>query len=416
MPRLIPLCFIALLIGLNGCRSVPTVARIPLTGDIVKDGQAHIQAGPVQDRVLWHYRVGAASLRRGQFDEARRQFDDGLMRAGGILAAAGDASAARSRRLFRHESDKPFVGEPYERIMAGFYRGLLYWKDGEPDNARALFRNGQFTDGDVEDQTYGGDYVLLDYLDGLATRKLGGDGSDALARARANSSHELPDYDADANVLVAVEYGRGPRKVAAGEFGELLTFRTQPSRVANAELIVDGRRIPLPPYDDLNFQATTRGGRVMDHILGNKAVFKRNTGAAGDVALGAALVLANSDDRRREPPPRTKEEFEEQRKRQREREQAAVSLALMGIFAKAASIATVATADTRAWDNLPQYLSAAALRLPPGAHDAELRFQDASGATLESRTQRFTIHVPPAPVAASEQAQDVVIFRSELTD
>jgi hypothetical protein len=30
-----------------------------------------------------------------------------------------------------------FIGEPYERAMAYYYRGLLYWRDGEIDNARA---------------------------------------------------------------------------------------------------------------------------------------------------------------------------------------------------------------------------------------------------------------------------------------
>jgi hypothetical protein len=57
--------------------------------------------------------------------------------------------------------------------------------------------------------------------------------------------------------------------------------------------------IPLPAYDDLGYQATTRGGRVMDHILGNKAVFKAGADVAGDVALTGA-VIASDQARRRE--------------------------------------------------------------------------------------------------------------------
>ena len=34
--------------------------------------------------------------------------------------------------------------------MAFYYRGLLYWRDGQPDNARACFRSAQFIDADAE--------------------------------------------------------------------------------------------------------------------------------------------------------------------------------------------------------------------------------------------------------------------------
>ncbi len=400
---------------LGGCQTAYVPPPVVSTGDLLVDGRAHLAVAAPKDRVLWQYRVGATALRRGDLDEARRQFDDALVRSAGILADAGSPDAARSRRMFRHESEKPFVGEPYERVMASFYRGLLYWKDGEPDNARALFRNGQFIDSDTEDRTYGGDYVLLDYLDGLATERLGGDGSEALARARAISKRDLPGYDPDTNVLLVVEYGRGPRKITAGEYGELLKFRTEPSRAVKAELAVAGRTIDLPPWDDLHFQATTRGGRVMDHILGNKAVFKRNTDAVGDVALTAAVVLAQSGPQRPSAKPKTKEEIEKEKERERERQQAAVALGAAGIFSKLLSAATTPGADTRTWENLPQYLSFAALRLPPGEHEAVLNFFDAQGTQLEMRTQTFTILVPGADLALSDETpRDQVVFRSEV--
>ncbi len=389
---------------------MPVSPPIAFTGDALVDGKAQLVAAASKDRVLWHYRVSATALRRGDSDEAAHQLDEALDLTRGTLAAAGDAAAARSRGMFRRESDKPFVGEPYERVMAAFYRGMLYWREGEPDNARALFRDGEFIDSDNENKAYAGDWVLPDYLDGLASVKLGGDGADALARARANSKHPLPDYDPEANVLVVVEFGRGPRKYAAGEYGEQLRFNTEPSRLAGATLTVGGQAVALPAYDDVNFQATTRGGRVMDHILGNKAVFKGGADAVGDVALAAAVVVASDRDRRR-PPPKTKEEENDRRESERDRDQAAIALAAIGIFSKIASAATQSSADTRTWDNLPQYLSFTALRLPPGDHPAELTFQDSNGQTAASRTQNFVIHVPPADAGG---AGDLVVFRSEL--
>lgn len=192
-----------------------------------------------RDRVLVDYRVAAGALRAGDFDTAKAKLDDAIMRIGGIIT--NDADAARARSLFSAESTKPFIGEPYERVMAYYYRGILYWRDGQPDNARACFRSGQVIDSDPELEHYDADYVLLDYLDGLATAKLGGDGSAAFQRAQAHVGEKtaLPAYNPAANVLVFAEYGYGPRKFAAGQYGEQLRFYANDSPTHAARLVLE---------------------------------------------------------------------------------------------------------------------------------------------------------------------------------
>ena len=361
------------------------------------DGNSYLKVAPAKDRALWEYRIAAAALRRGQFDEAKAKLDDALALAASNYGNA-NKEAAKSRHMFSSESDKPFVGEPYERVMANYYRGILYWRDGEPDNARALFRTGQLLDSDTEDKTYAGDYVLLDYLDGFVSAKLGGDGADALARARANAKTQgrakLPDYNAKANVMLFVEYGRGPRKYSGGEYGEQLKFYTEQSKIRSARIGVDGHYTALPPYDDINFQATTRGGRLMDHVLGNKAVFKETTDVVGNVALVGAMVAAEHGGR--------------------DADRAALGLAAVGVISKIASAATTPAADIRSWDNLPQRLSFAALQLSPGDHPAVLEFLDANGQIAESLTQRFTISVPAEGGGVNGSTPDVVLFLSDL--
>ena len=374
--------------------------QVVLTGDPLIDGNAQLAVALPKDRVLWEYRVAATALRRELWDEAKAKLDDALAQASANYGNV-NSEAARSRRMFRNESDKPFIGEPYERVMANFYRGIVYWRDGEPDNARAMFRSGQLLDSDAEDKTYAGDWVLLDYLDGYASVKLGGDGSDALARARANAKQQklatLPDYDPKANVLLFVEYGQGPKKYAGGEYGEQLKFYTERSRATMAKLTVDGHTVNLPPYDDVSYQATTRGGRVMDHILGNKAVFKQRTDTIGDAALVGAIGTA-------------------QYGRGKDADTAALGLAAVGLISKLASAATTPNADTRTWDNLPQYLSFRALRLSPGTHEATLTFYDSTGAVLPNQTQQFTLTVPTPSASTTIAAGpgDVVVFRSEV--
>lgn len=360
------------------------------------DGQPAI---PERERVLYDYRAAASAMRTGEYDAAKQKLDDAILRIGGIIT--NDAQAAKARSLFSAESNKTFIGEPYERVMAYYYRGILYWRDGEPDNARACFRSGQVIDSDPEQKNYDADYVLLDYLDGLASAKLSADGSDAFARAqkRVGEQKPLPPYDTQANVLVFAEYGYGPRKFAAGEHGQMLRFRADDSPTHSARLVLDNgeKIVPLPAYDDLNYQATTRGGRVMDHILGNKAVFKSTTDTAGDVALIGAMAAGSHAMNR-----------ESRGKDGGDAALVAAGLGLLGIIGKVASSATQTQADTRQWDNLPQRLSFAQVKLPPGEHPGRLEFLDREGRVLERRTQTVTLTVP----AAAER--DTVVFLSEL--
>lgn len=392
-------CGAALVLALlGGCASAPSGPQVALTGDQLIDGNAQLAVALPKDRVLWEYRVAATALRREIWDEAKTKLDDAIGQASANYGNV-NSEAARSRRMFKKESDKPFIGEPYERIMANFYRAVVYWRDGEPDNARALCRTAQLLDSDTLDKTYSGDWVLLDYLDGFASAKLGGDGSDALTRARANAKQQKlgspPDYDPKANVLVFVEYGQGPKKYSGGEYGEQLRFYTEKSRISLAKLTVDGRTLSLPPYEDINYQATTRGGRLMDHVLGNKAAFKQTTNTVGDAALVGALGTAEYG-------------------RGRDAQNVAIGLAAVGLISKLASSATTPSADVRAWDNLPQYLSLRALQLSPGDHEATLTFYDGSGAVLANHTQQFTISVPPPSSSVASGPNDVVVFRSDL--
>jgi len=390
-PRSTPRCLaftgaVLALLALTGCATLPERKEIRYTGDPIVDGNAERAAAPVQERALWDFRIAASALRVNNPEEAKLHLDDALPLIGGILA--NDADAKKARSLFGSESNKTFIGEPYERVMAYYYRGLLYWRDGQPDNARACYRSGQLIDSDSDTAEYKSDYVLLDYLDGLVSTKLSADGSDALARAQANAKNKrLPAYDPLANVLIFAEYGTGPRKYGGGEYGEQLKFFVKDSAAHSATLAISGQTVRLPAYDDLNFQATTRGGRVMDYILGRNAVFKRTTDKVGDVALIGAVVAANQ--------------------RGRNADTTALALGAIGLFSKIASAATTPKADIRMWDNLPQRLSFASLRLAPGDYPATLEFQDATGRTLPGLTQTLNLHVDATD-------RDTVIFLSEL--
>ena len=383
MKRLQLLCWSGLLAVLTGCATSQSY-YVPRTGDMMVDGRTGIAQGAPRDKVLWEYRLAAAAMRRCQFLEAKQALDDALARIGNLFGP--DKDAKKARNYFHEESKKTFVGEPYERVMAYYYRGILYWMDGEPDNARACFRSAQLQDSDTENKGYGSDYVLLDYLDALASAKLGSDGSDAYKRAVKNRRlFAPPPIDPAANVLVFVEIGQGPTKYGTGEYGEELRFLPGKAIARRAQVRVASQAAQAGAYDDLTFQATTRGGRVMDHILANKAVFKSASDAVGNVSLigGAAMAMASKDTR-----------------------EAGLALAAFGLVSKIVSAATTPAADVRTWDNLPQYLGFAALRLPPGEHVLAVEFLADGGMVFGGSTKTVKIRVP-------EGTKDTVVFVSD---
>jgi hypothetical protein len=383
------LCSLALCLVVAGCATTSnrSGASILKTGDPIVDGNAMIANGPPKDRVLWEVRTAAVAMRKAQFAVAKRLLDDALLTMGATLV--NDKSAKKARSYFSEESKKTFRGEPYERVMAYYYRGILYWMDGEADNARACFRSAQIQDADAENKQYAADYVLLDYLDGLATVKLGGDGADALKRAAAESRFgNPPAYSKEANTLFFVEFGQGPTKYATGEYNEELRFLPGRSVAQSALVKIDGNNLSLGlrPYDDLTFQATTRGGRVMDHILANKAVFKSTTDTVGNIGLIGGLVTAAGS-------------------RDRTAQEVGLGLAAAGLVSKIVSAVSTPAADTRAWDNLPQYLTFAAVGLAPGQHTATIEFLDASGRPLAGLTRTVSLTVVPD--------RDTVVFVSD---
>jgi len=382
--RWLPL--LAVLLALLGCASTPPKETVKLTGDISVDAPNAIAHGPARDKVLWEYRLAAAAMRQGKFDVAKQNLDEALTTLQGIYGP--DPNAKKARGYFHAEAKKTFIGEPYERSMSYVYRGILYWMDGQPDNARACFRSAELEDSDTENHAYAGDWVLPDYLDGLASTKLGGDGSDAFNRAEKSAKGvKLPPYNPKANALLFFEFGPGPAKYSTGEYGEELRFHVVPSPVISAEFKVDAHVYPVAPADDVGFQANTRGGRVMDHILGNKAVFKKSTDVIGNVALIGGLSTAALSDNRTA-------------------QQVGLGVALAGLISKGISAATTPQADTRSWDNLPRYISFANLELAPGQHVITVDFRNGNGAVLSNLTKTLTVDVPA-------DGKDKVIFVSD---
>ena len=363
------LCLLCAL-WMTACQT-PDIQPAPeYSDDLVVEGKRLIAQAPRQDKNLWRLRVGLVALKQNQPNDAKALFEAAMPAAGQILQA--DASTRMAQSLFSPENVKGFHGEPYERAMGWFYRGLIYWMDGEPANARACFRTAQLMDALAEKHEHRADWVMLDYLDGFITAKLGKDGSAALRRAREHAGAiALPDYNPAANTLLVLQTGFGPVKKSGGDVGEALVYDGGHSDVAQIRITVASRTVTAPIFDNLTVQASTRGSRAMDLVLARKATVKKVGDTIGDVGTVPGVVLVDYEDTR----------------------DAGLALLGVGLVGKFIGNSVEPRADTRTWNNLPQHLSFAALNLPVGEHPATVDFIDATGAALPDRQKSVLLTV-----------------------
>ena len=363
------LCLLCAL-WMTACQT-PDIQPAPeYSDDLVVEGKRLIAQAPRKDKNLWRLRVGLVALKQNQPNDAKALFEAAMPAAGQILQA--DASTRMAQSLFSPENVKGFHGEPYERAMGWFYRGLIYWMDGEPANARACFRTAQLMDALAEKHEHRADWVMLDYLDGFITAKLGKDGSAALRRAREHAGAiALPDYNPAANTLLVLQTGFGPVKKSGGDVGEALVYDGGHSDVAQIRITVASQTVTAPIFDNLTVQASTRGSRAMDLVLARKATVKKVGDTIGDVGTVPGVVLVDYEDTR----------------------DAGLALLGVGLVGKFIGNSVETRADTRTWNNLPQHLSFVALNLPVGEHPATVDFIGATGAALPDRQKSVLLTV-----------------------
>lgn len=334
--------------------------------------------------VLNFNRLGQAALREGELELAGRAFDEAIQRIEAVYADNPDAKRARSK--FTSEGTKDFKGEPYERSMTYFYRGLVDLALGDFDNARAMFLAGEFQDTLSEQEEYRGDFALLMWMAGWAShcggqpglaedyfgeanramhRRTGGLGSPALGN---RLERLLGTPSADDRTLVVGEWGRSPIKRAEGEHDEMLTFVKGGVSDGSIEAVPaagPGTNVEIVSAmaELMHFQATTRGGRPIDGILEGQARFKEGAEAVGEAstAVGSNLVaqgLMSGDT---------------------DMSTAGGALALVGLFSSAIAASSKPAADTRRWARLPGAVFAFASSADPEA-PLDVRFQPSRGA------------------------------------
>lgn len=386
------LCLLAVLLSGASCaRREPPALPGRLEGQQLPPGltayEERLRDVPERNKILVLNEFAVAAMRAGERELAKRALDESILEINSVF---GDTAEARkARMIFFNEEVKLYKGEPYERAMAFFYRGVLYMQDRDWDNARACFRSALFQDQFVEEEQNAADWVILEYLIAVCEVQLGRPfyAEEALGRAQETFTDQrdrvrevlgglpgnwvgaLPPPTPEQNLLVITQSGAAPQKIRLGEYGEALAFQrgNPPGTAPRVETC--GLK-PVNPMltDSLFFQATTRGGRYFDRIAGRRAQFKKAGEGVGEAGVWTgAVILANAENEG----------------------QAVAGLAVLGAGAVAYGFAALigAQADIRDWEQLPDLLGILPATACAGAQPITIQYDHGAAAS--------TVAIPP---------------------
>lgn len=291
--------------------------------------------------VLNFYNLAMHATQVGDFDIAKKALDLATLRIEAIYA--DDPNAEKAKSIWNEEKVKDFKGEPYERSMVYFYRGMYYLLDGDYQNARAMFLSAERQDTLSEKETFQGDFGMMLFLAGWASQ-CDGDKSRAkelFEQAKSAQPGVFDNIGASTNFLGIVEVGSGPKKISLGKYKELLTFSESKEEFQFSDVSISGARIadggkPVE-VGNVDFQATTRGGRPVQAILDGKASFKEGTGQLATIGKTGGLIAMSAG----------------MGSNNRNLAQGGAIFSLLGSFAEIAAANMTPAADTRSLQGLP---------------------------------------------------------------
>jgi tetratricopeptide (TPR) repeat protein len=385
---------LALILMLNACSGgVPPVPMGSfLDGDLPQVREffdEQIREGDQQSAALFLNGLAQIEMLDGNLEKARRNFRQAGQVMGNWAVSSGEAFSA----IVGSESSKIWRGDPHEKAMNAYYTGLLYWMLGEPDNARAAFKSGILADAESDEGEAQVDFALLYWLAGRMSTLMGLSSEAeqyfeearqarefAISHgARPNQTDSILADPAKGSLVCLVDIGIGPVKEVGGPQGHLAVVTPRPSEVESAEFFIDGESLGQSELlVDLNYQATTRGGKAMEGIRKGKAVLKTVTGVGGAILLSEGLDGHSSD----------------------RGEKTAIGLGLLAF-----SLFMRAEADVRTWETLPNSVHVLVADVPPGEHELELVFRGRLGNELPALSQTWTVEVPA-------NGEGVYFFRS----
>lgn len=248
------------------------------------------ERAPANGKVLAATKVAKDLLKAGKIQEAQRYYQ----RAAAIVEAvfSEDAHGKKAESLFHGEDKKIFRGEPYERAMLYHFYGLTYLLMRDWENARNCYRSLLVQDSFAAEQQHQSDFFLADYMEAYCNARLDeGDMEDTMRRIAMHFEALMNPPTTEKNLLIFYETGRAPDKIQEGQYSHLLAFNVEDDPIWAVEAKMADKRYRIYDAANVSYQAVTRGGRFVDHILRRKAVYKKTANVSANILFVAGLAL-----------------------------------------------------------------------------------------------------------------------------
>ena len=255
-----------------------------------------IPPAPPCDVAMRRLDLCSVLLLEGKKDDAHEE----LLKAESEIEQQFDPDS-QALKLTHGESEKFFKGDGYERATMYAFLALSFLDRGQYDEAIKRVKRGIAADTDAEKGEYRADYALLPYIGYVAASKAGREQEAADFDETVHSLSGFRPSKAEVPAaLLIVWTGCGTSRELGGEFDEIRYIRKGSICCAldSVEAVVGKESFcSVSGLADLNYQAATRGRRMMDHVLEDKAKVKRGLAASSNVLLafgGACFASAGT--------------------------------------------------------------------------------------------------------------------------
>lgn len=391
---------------------------------------------PTVSKPLYLNELGSCYLAMGEYDKAKKTLWD----AHDLMDFFDPRSETQAMSLFGSETQKFYRGDPYERAMNSLLLGLLFMRDNDVDNALACFNNGILCDSEVLNEEFKSDIFLLYALAAKCYKMRNQEDMYLKYADKARQAYQCSEpairqlltakqfltvsmasnkdmqeqivadflikrldlkieklksgsagimfdqlVNGDYNTLNILLSGSSVIKSRSGQYGEKLNI-DEPVRSESFrfEVNVDGNEHldPLSGICDVNYQALTRGGRLMDSILERKASFKKTSNEVSDILIigGTVVILAGA--------------------RAGDGRVAIIcysvggGMVATGLIIKGVAYLTVARCDIRCWQTLSGEIQVVPLNLGVGKHMIGIDSYESYFKIGETRKSELTVDSP----------------------
>ncbi len=269
------------------------------------------------------------------------------------------------------EDFKEFKGEPFERSMCHWYRGIIHYRRGDYENALAAFRRAIDAD---KDTTSKNDNDSFDFAAGyvMAARCYNLLGEPDTADTYAQRSEKVDKEFCYDNSIFIIECGDSPLKQRENDIKDIWScsafadYIPRKSRIEYAKIFVDGNeRIRINKCTSTSFQLSCNTEKVANTIQSIKIGAKWTVRICAFAGAFTGVLIATKGT-------------------------GVAAASAAGIGAALVAGAAVRTeADVRVWDLLPDNIGVGSLDIEPGFHNIAVCFYSSSNLELEDWRQVY---------------------------